>query len=306
MRKRSRVHLPQPTERLSIGTGGCRVSPFCLGITSSPEVVLHAYETGINFFFLSGDLHWPLYAQTRRGISRLLREKLCKRDDIVVGVVSYLENPWFSGLQFQEVIDSTPGLERVDLLVAGGVSGDGSCSRFSTLLQARASSHLGSTCIGASFHSRRHALQADHLQILDIAYVRYNTGHPSAECDLFPHLSQDSANLLYNFKSMNFRVTSEQLQSKNLAGKVWVPDAADYYRFALSEPSLDGILCSPSSIREVDELTAAMTRGPLSAEIRDYLVWLSSIVYSISPDTRQENEVGEAIVSKQNDLLRAA
>ena len=68
-----RAALPRLTDRLALGESGLRVSPVCLGIVESPEVVPAAFDAGVNFFFVTADLHWPLYERTRRGLELLTR-----------------------------------------------------------------------------------------------------------------------------------------------------------------------------------------------------------------------------------------
>src|SRR5262249_33871620 len=154
-----------------------------------------------NFFFISADLHWPLYEGTRRGLEKLLAGKKARRDELVVAVVSYLEEPLFYALQFNEVIQALPGLERVDVLIAGAVpSGESFAARLPSLRNGRAAGHVGSRAIGASFHDRPQALLAANYELVDIGYVRYNTAHPGARSDLFPYLRADRSSLLFNFK----------------------------------------------------------------------------------------------------------
>ena len=136
--------LPKPTDRLPLGKSGLRVSPFCLGITSTPDTVVAAYEAGVNFFFITADLHWPLYDGVRKGLAKILDGNPSRRDELVVGVVSYLDEPLFSVLQFHEVINEIPGLDRVDLLIAGAVSNDQSFhSRLPAIERARNVRHNG-------------------------------------------------------------------------------------------------------------------------------------------------------------------
>ncbi len=151
------------------------MSPVCLGMVPQPETVLAAFDAGINFFFLSADLHWPLYEGTRRGLEALLARGGGVRDEIVGGVVSYLEQPLFQSFHVREVIDAVAGLERVDLIVAGTVSSSASFySRLEPMTAARDVKFRGAQAIGASFHSRRLAVTASTFDLLDILYVRYN------------------------------------------------------------------------------------------------------------------------------------
>ena len=78
------VH-PKTTDRYALGASGLKVSPLCLGITAQ-ETVRSAFDAGINFFFISNDLHWSLYAPLMAGVNNLLASGI-HRDDIVIAGV---------------------------------------------------------------------------------------------------------------------------------------------------------------------------------------------------------------------------
>jgi hypothetical protein len=271
--------LPRLTDRQPLGRSGLRVSPICLGAVPRADTVLAAFDAGINFFFLSADLHWPIYEGTRRGLEALLARGGGVREEIVVGVVSYLEEPLFQALQLHEVLGSVAGLDRIDLVIAGAVSSPASFySRLGPLSRARAAGHLGARASGASFHDRPLALTAATFELLDILYVRYNTAHPGARSDLLPFLRPGRTARIFNFKSTMFQVTSERLSGLGLSPKsCWLPAVPDYYRFALSRPELDGILASPSTPEEVGALADALSRGALLPEEEEHMIWLSSL-----------------------------
>src|SRR4051812_44954555 len=84
--------LPAPRDRVSIGTS-LRASPICLGMITRPEMIPAAYDAGINFFFVSCDLHWPLYEAWRCGMRMLLSRGGGVRSDIVVAVATYMAHP---------------------------------------------------------------------------------------------------------------------------------------------------------------------------------------------------------------------
>jgi hypothetical protein len=282
-----RIQLPRPRERRRLGNSALFVSPICIGISGSPETVEAAYEAGVNFFFLSSDLHWPLYDATRRGLTNLLASGRAKRDDIVVAVCSYLDQPLFSALQFHEVIDSIPGLKRVDVVIAGGVAHAPSYyNRLPSLQAGKMFAYRGIAAMGASFHDRQCALAVHNSNQLDIVYIRCNTAHPGARADLFPFLRRDRIGLTYNFKSLMYRVTEKELSRAGLRG-IDPPPACDYYRFVLGSPELDGILCAPHSPAEVRELLLALEKPPLSVQEEEYLLWLSTAVYGRRSKTVQ-------------------
>lgn len=268
--------LPTATNRLPLGNTGLQVSPVCVGMTGSSAVITEAFDAGINFFFVSGDLHWPLYQGVRSGLQALFARGGGVRDEVVVAVVSYLDEPFFRYLQFNEVIRAVSGMERVDLMVAGGISTEHSfTTRLATLQAARERSHLGARAIGGSFHDRPIALASINQNALDVHFVRYNTAHTGANHDLFPHMNGNRTSPVFNFKSVLGRVSKERFRQMGGAAGEWLPSATDYYRFVLSNPGIDGVLCSPMSVAEVGELVEAMEDRPLSVEEQAYMSELS-------------------------------
>jgi hypothetical protein len=277
----NRVTLPKPGDRIPLGATGLRVSPICVGMTAEPETVIAAYEAGVNFFFLTADLHWPLYEGLREGLRRLLQGNRARRDEIVVGVVSYLDNPLFAALQFHEVTAELPGLERVDLIIAGAVSSEQSFyPRVEAMVRARAAGQHGARAIGATFHQRSLAVMAEQYGMLDISFIRYNSAHPGARRDLLPYLRQRRGIPVFNFKSTMSQVTPETVAALKLPSTYWIPEVTDYYRFVLTRPEIDGILCSPMKVEELGALSRALDKGPLSPQEEQYMIWLSSLVHA--------------------------
>ncbi len=265
--------LPRLGDRLALGEQGVRVSPFCLGLVRSPETIGAAFDAGLNFFFLTADMHWPLYEAARRGLRQLLSRGGGIREQIVVGAVCYPTQPEFCSVPFQELLEAVPGLGRLDVLIAGGAYAKEFAARFPVYLQHRHTGFLGCRAIGATFHDRRAARQAVQEGLVDIAFVRYNPGHAGARKDLFPHLQPQPRPLLFGFKSTNGYVTPRQMDELGLPGKVyWHPEITDHYRFALTSPELDGLLVSPQTPQEVAALALALEKGPLDREEQAYLM----------------------------------
>jgi hypothetical protein len=277
MQSLTRERLPKAIDRLPLGKSGLSVSPICLGIAGSADTVLAAFDAGINFFFVTADLHWPHYAGLRRGLAQLLSRGPSMRDKIVVGAVSYLEEPLFKYLQFHEVIDAVPGLKRVDLLIAGAVSSPESLeARHASLEKARQAGHAGSRAIGASFHQRSCALLSLTQDYLDINYIRFNAVHSRAVVDFFPHVPPNRPGLIFNFKSTFPLAVAESRREAGTQSAYPLPKATDYYRFGLSHRQLDGVLCRLASPREVEELAAALDAKPLTADELAHMISLTS------------------------------
>jgi len=281
MSTRTRAELPKPTDRLPLGASGLEVSPICVGMTEDPRTIPAAFEAGINFFFVTADMHWPLYEQTRRGLAQLLDGHPDAREAIVVGVVSYVAQPEFLWMPFEEVLDELPQLGRLDVTIAGGAYGHEIDQRLTTYARHRTVGHAGVRAIGASFHDRQAAHRVIAQGGLDIAFVRYNPRHPKARDDLFPHVGTRAVGrrtLVFNFKSTVGHIGSEeQYAAFGIAPDYWRPHPTDYYRFALGEPALDGILCSPPGPDAVRELVDALASGPLDEEDQQYLLDLGEL-----------------------------
>src|SRR5262249_38603427 len=231
----TRLKLPQFRDRLSLGNKGLHVSPYCLGIVRSPETVEAAFDAGINFFFVTADLHWPLYEATRQGLQALLARGRSVRNQIVVASVCYPTQPEVCSAPFRELLEAIPGLDRLDVLVAGGAYAQEFAERLPVFLDHRDRGFLGARAIGATFHERTAALTAIQQGCLDIALIRYNPDHAGARQDVFPHLPRQRSTLLFNFKSTFRFVPPEQLEAMGLpTADYWHPEITDYYRFALS------------------------------------------------------------------------
>lgn len=264
--ERQRRALPRFTQRISVGD--LQVSPFCLGISADWRVIPAAFELGVNFFFVTTDMHWPLYEATRLGLRDLFARRPGIRDEIVVAGTCYPTQPEFCVAPFQELVQALPGLDRVDLLVAGGAYAADLLPRVQVL--RRVTQMLGARAVGASFHDRGTAVAAANHGIVDLCYVRYNPAHPGARRDLFPHLTPDKRPI-FNFKSMIGYVPHERLRALNVNPDLWYPTAPDYYRYALSRPQMNGLLFAMSRVEELYALDEAMRLGGLTPEEEDHL-----------------------------------
>lgn len=273
-----RTSLPCPTDRLPLGAEGLRVSPFCLGMTADPATVPAAFDAGVNFFFLSTDMHWPLYEAARQGLADLLARGGGVRDRIVVAGVCYPTQPEFCTAPFQELLEAVPGLDRLDVLLAGGAYGTEFRKRLPVYEEHRRHGFLGNRAIGASFHDRKAAQAAISDRTVDIAYIRYNPGHRGASEDVFPLVPERPRPLLYNFKSTSGFVGPDRMAELGLpAPDYWHPHITDHYRFALTRPQMDGLLIGLRTPAEVAGLAEALEKGPLTDEEEAYLTDVASV-----------------------------
>jgi hypothetical protein len=247
-------------------------------MVEDPSTIGAAFDAGVNFFFVSADMHWPLYDATRRGLADLLARGRGVRDEIVVAGVCYPTQPEFCSMPFQELLAAVPRLERLDVLLAGGAYGEEIGERLPVYQEHRRRRFLGSRAIGVTFHDRAAAAVAVRAGGLDIAFIRYNADHAGATKDFFPRVPARPRPLVFNFKSTSGYVPPARMTELGLAAPdYWQPAITDHYRFAFTRPQLDGLLIAQRTPREVEELAAALDRGPLTEEEESYLIDVASV-----------------------------
>jgi hypothetical protein len=265
------------TDRRPLGMSGRLVSRVCLGTAGTEATVCAAFDAGINFFFVTTDMHWPEYEATRRGLTALLQRRRSMRDDIVVAAVCYLTQPEFCWRPFAELVAAIPRLGRIDVSVAGGAYGREWRLRLAEYQEHRRTGFLGIGAIGASFHDRRAALRGINAGLIDLAFSRYNPLHVNARTELFERLRRRRAALLYNFNSTHGFVGRRAMAALGLGEQYWRPRVTDCYRFALARPEIDGLLVAMRSPAEVAALARALERGPLDDEEQQYMTDLAAL-----------------------------
>ncbi|HEY3356332.1 MAG TPA: aldo/keto reductase [Polyangia bacterium] len=115
--------------------------------------------------------------------------------------------------------------------------------------------------IGVSIHDRPRAGRLAADSPLDLLMIRYNAAHPGAERDIFPHLTaRRPAVVAYTATSWRKLLKSP----RGWQGRV--PTAGDCYRFCLTSPHVDVVLCAPATRAQLDEDLRAVEQGPLAGE----------------------------------------
>jgi aryl-alcohol dehydrogenase-like predicted oxidoreductase len=261
-----RSALPQAAERRRLADA-LDVSPLCLGMVDDARTVPEAFDAGINFFFVSADMHWRYYEGTRRGLEDLLARGGGVRERVVVAAVSYVTQPEFCQLPFDEVVENVRGLERLDVTLAGAARAHDFPARAE---QYARHGRLGVRAFGATFHDRLFAAEAIASRAVQIGFVRYNPEHRGAEEDLFPRIAERGPTLVYDFNT-NRRLPEAVYQRLDFPASYWRPGPTDYYRFALARPEVDGILCAPRTPMQVRALVDALGRGPLTEDEHAYM-----------------------------------
>ncbi len=95
----------------------------------------------------------------------------------------------------------------------------------------------------------------------DAFMFRYNAVHRGAETDIFPHVPTDGPGLI----AYTATRWGHLLDPRKMPAGESPASASDCYRFALSNPSVDMVLCGPSDRGQMQEAAGALDKGPLLA-----------------------------------------
>lgn len=128
--------------------------------------------------------------------------------------------------------------------------------------------------IGVSIHDRPRAGRLAEDSPLDALMIRYNASHPGAERDIFPHC-QKRRPVIIAYTATDWR----KLLSAPAGWTGPVPTAGDCYRFCLSSPHVDLVLCGSASERELTENLRALEKGPLTAEEMGWMRDFGKVIY---------------------------
>lgn len=124
--------------------------------------------------------------------------------------------------------------------------------------------------IGVSIHDRQRAGLLAKDSIFDLLMIRYNAAHPGAERDIFPNLAPRGD--AKRRAIVAYTATDWRKLMKPKSGWDGRPmTAGECYRFCLSHPDVDLVLCGPKTEAELVQNLEAVEQGPLSS---DELEWM--------------------------------
>ena len=243
-----------------LGRTGLRTSRLGIGssFTSDARVIEEAVEQGVNYLYW-GTLRRSAFGRAIRNVARRARER------VVLTVQSYTRVAALLAPSVEIALRRT-GLAYFDFLLLGmwnrppGPALVDSAQRLKTRGLVR---HLM-----MSTHNRP-SLQ-DHFRAFergespyDAFMLRYNAVHRGAEEDVFPHLPASGRPGILAYTATRWGHLCDP--AKMPAGEA-PPPARDCYRFALSHPAVDMVLCGPKNREQMQEALRALDAGPLAPD----------------------------------------
>jgi aryl-alcohol dehydrogenase-like predicted oxidoreductase len=224
---------------------------------------------------LDGEMNYVFWNPTARKLVAPLRDAIARdRERYVVATGPTFG--WFAGSLRRRVEAAlrTLGTDYLDVLQLYwvGVSSALSDANLEALARLREEGKV--RAIGVSIHDRLRAGRLAEDSVLDLLMIRYNAAHPGAETDVFPHLARRRPALIaYTATAWRRLLRPPRRWPERPA------TAAECYRFCLSSPSVDVVLCSPATREQLREDLAAVARGALDTREMDFMRRLGRAVH---------------------------
>lgn len=154
-------------------------------------------------------------------------------------------------------------IERADLLILGYHNRPPSGRLIDAARRLRDRGLVGSLAISGHDRALLGRIAADPATPFDVVMFRYNAAHRGAETEILPCVTGGARVGTIAYTATRW---GQLLDPKRMPEGSPPPEAADCYRFALTDPRVDMVLAGPANAGQLDAALAALTRGPLPAE----------------------------------------
>jgi aryl-alcohol dehydrogenase-like predicted oxidoreductase len=260
-------------ERRELGRTGLMASR--LGIGSSfgapPRVIEEAFDRGINY------LYWGTIR--RSGFGRALRNLAVRhRDELILTVQSYSKSPSLIPASVEVALRRTKR-EYFDFLLLGARNSEPREGYIEVFERLREEGKV--RFLSLSSHNRPLLPQLirayeEKTSPYELFMLRYNAAHRGAEKDVFPFVPQEGGPGIVSYTATRW---GHLLDPAKMPQGESPPRARDCYRFALSQPAVDLVLCGPANAEQMNEAISALEAGPLDPEERERIESIGDHVY---------------------------
>jgi aryl-alcohol dehydrogenase-like predicted oxidoreductase len=171
------------------------------------------------------------------------------------------------------------GLDHADLLLLGWWNHRPPQWLLDTALELRERGRVRHLML--SGHHRPFFPEIAREKIFDVLMVRYNAAHRGAEREVFPKLPEGEERpgiCAYTATRWGSLVDPRRTPPGDPT-----PRAGHCYRFCLSHPGVDMVLCGPATTAHVVEACRALSEGPLDAGELEWMRRVGDHVYRRSP-----------------------
>ena len=260
-------------DKRELGRTGLRSSR--LGIGSSfgapTHVIEEAFERGINYLYW-GTIRRPAFGRALRNLAKR------HRDELILTVQSYSRSPRLM-LPSVEIALRRAGLEYFDFLLLGArgdVPADGYAEIFERLREQGKVRFLSISSHNRPLLPKLFDAYQQGQSPYELFMLRYNAVHRGAENDVFPFVPAQGRPGIVAYTATRW---GHLLDPAKMPPGETPLAARDCYRFALSPPAVDVVLCGPGNAEQMSEAISALERGPLEPEERERIERIGDHVY---------------------------
>lgn len=259
-------------DRIEIGRTGMTSARLGIGSTfgASASVIESAFDAGINYLYW-GTVRQPEFA---RAIVNLSKQH---RDELILTIQSYSKDPGTIEDEVDEALASG-GIENVDFLLLGNHPEVPDHAYVEVLERMREKGKVRFMSLSSHNRPMLPSLLEQYSEgegPFDLLMLRYNAVHRGAEKDVFPFVSQPHPTICAYTAT---RWTHLLDPGKMPEGEVPV-SARDCYRYSLSNPAVDMVLCGPANAEQMDQALAALKRGPVEPDERERIERIGAHLY---------------------------
>jgi aryl-alcohol dehydrogenase-like predicted oxidoreductase len=266
-------------EKTALGRSGLRVGRIGVGTSNglTARDIEECVERGINYFYWGSIRNEPFGRAVREVAAR-------RRDEMTIVVQSYTRAAFYMRHSVECALRDL-GIHHCDLLLLGMWNETPPRRILDAALDLRRAGktkHIMISC---------HQRATFEKFITDPTYaaimVRYNAAHPGAEKEVFPHLAPREKGPAERPGVVAYTATrwGGLLNPKLLPKDEPAPRGSDCYRFALSHPDVDVVLCGPKDRSQLDEALTALDRGPMTPDELAWMKRVGKVVRAASPQS---------------------
>ena len=261
------------SERRFIGRTGLATSRLGIGSTfnAPARVIEDAFERGVNYLYW-GTVRQPEFARAMVNLARRAR------DELILTVQSYSRDPHTIPAEVEAALGDA-GLESFDFLLLGNHSEApeaGYLEVFERLREQGKVRFLSLSSHNRPMLPRMVAESAAGRTPYELFMLRYNGVHRGAEQDVFPFLPADDRPFIVAYTATRW---GHLLDRAKMPPGEAPPSARDCYRYSLSHPAVDMVLCGPANAAQMEEALAALEHGPLAADERERMERIGAHLY---------------------------
>ena len=276
------------TRKIPLGKTGLMVSRLGIGSSygASARVIEEAVDQGVNYLYW-GTVRRPEFGRAMRHVARR------NRQGVVLTVQSYSRIPRLIGLSV-EIALRRAGLDYFDILLLGLHNKRPAPAYTDTFERLREQGKVRFLAVSTHNRPLLPSLFEDYQKgasAFDIFMLRYNAVHRGAERDVFPFVPSDSPPGVIAYTATRW---GDLLDPGKMPPGHEPLTASDCYRFVLSQPTVDLVLCGPSDRTQMQEARRALERGPLEPDEIERMQQIGDYIYGrYKPKFKEAGDAGK-------------